>query len=75
MANDPAKDSSAPAEMPPSESWTPEQALAAAAKMDWQEVVIIGFRHDGEPVIRKSRIRPEQMLWLAEELRIAAIGI
>jgi hypothetical protein len=69
------REDGAPSELPPSDSWTPAQALAAAAKIEWDEVVVVGFTREGEPMIRKSRIRPEQLLWLAEELRIAAIGI
>lgn len=64
-----------PLELPPSETWTPEQALAAAARMEFAEVIIMGFDRQGELIIRHSRMRPEHMLWMAEELRDCARGI
>lgn len=58
-----------PVELPPSETWSPEQALAAAARVPWVEVVIIGEDGSGDPPIRHSRMTPERMLWLADILR------
>ena len=67
MSSEQEKDSLV--ELPPSEAWSPAQALAAAARAPFAEVVVIGFRDDGELVILHSRMRSEHMLWLADELR------
>lgn len=60
---------SQPLEMPPSENWTPTQALAAAMRVAWVEVIAVGSGGDGEPVFRHSRMTQKDMLWLAGQLR------
>lgn len=69
MASEQQHEQAAPAELPPSETWSPAQALAAAARVEWQGVVIIGDDGSGEAQIRHSRMGQKDMLFLAELLR------
>ena len=59
--------SEGPADLPPSSTWTTEQALAAAQKMDLLNVLIVGYGRDGKLVIRSSRMSKQQALWLAKQ--------
>jgi hypothetical protein len=58
-----------PVDLPPSQTWTPEQALAAAAKLPFAEVAIIGFTNEGRIVVRHSRSDSTRLNWLADHLK------
>lgn len=60
--------------MPPSANWTPEQALAHAAQLDWDDVIIIGRQSDGTYSIRSNRMTRERALWLIELGRLDVMG-
>lgn len=61
-------------QLPASDSWTPEQALAVAQRMAFEEVAVIGFTADGAVEVLHSRTLPAHLLWLAEELKRYAMG-
>ena len=52
--------------VPPSDSWSPEQALAYSAREKWGSVLVVGYDEDGELRIRCSRMSPADALWLLE---------
>lgn len=59
----------------PHERMTPEQALAIAAREDWESIIICGFhKDDGELVVRSSHISREFSLWIAEHLKLWVLG-
>lgn len=59
----------------PHERMTPEQALAAAAREPWENVIVCGFHKDGEEiVVRSSHISREFALWIAEHLKLHIMG-
>lgn len=59
---------------PASDTMTPELALASAAALDLQDVLIIGYDKDGEFLIRSSRMSRMDGLWLAELAKRYALG-
>lgn len=68
------RDEEQPVELPASATWTPAQALAAAAKIPFAEVVIIGFKEDGQVAVRHSRSKLVQLNWLGDALKDYALG-
>ncbi|MGH6880830.1 hypothetical protein [Hypericibacter sp.] len=62
-------------ELPASSSWSPEQALAAAAKVDWADLVIAGHNERGDLKIFTSRVGPGDELLIAKEIELDAMGI
>lgn len=53
---------------------TPAEALQSAAQYDWEAVVIVGFRKDGEElVVRSSEMSRKDALWIAEHFRLHAL--
>ncbi len=51
---------------PASDTMTPELALASAAMLNLQDVLIIGYDQDGQFQIRSSRMTRMDGLWLAK---------
>ena len=63
------------AELGPHERMTPEQALAFAAREDWDKIIICGFHKDGEElVVRFSHVSREFALWIVEHLKLHVLG-
>lgn len=50
--------------MPPSTSYTPEQALDSAKQLAPTDVLVIGYDADGDLLIRSSRMDRKDALWL-----------
>lgn len=61
--------------LPESECWSPGQALAAAAQVDYARVAAVGATADGAIEVRLSRMSREEALWLAEELRLHTLRL
>lgn len=59
---------------PPSDTMTVDQALDSAKARGLRDVLIVGYDADGELVFRSSRISRSDALWLAEKMRIWALG-
>lgn len=55
--------------MPPSDSWSPGQALAYAGSEKWGSVLVVGYDDDGELRVRFSKMSPAEALWLLEQAR------
>lgn len=53
--------------LPPSTTYTPEQALQTALDDNLQDVMIIGYDNDGDLIIRSSRMTCAQALFLANK--------
>lgn len=63
--------SDGPIEMPPSATWTPEQAIAAAARKKFAEVLVVGRDETGQiHVIDGGRLDLADILLLLEETKI-----
>lgn len=68
--------------LPGTDTFTPAQALHSAlafteagAEDELKEVCIVGQTADGDFLIRSSRMSVRDALWLAEQLRMYALGI
>jgi len=61
------------AELPPSASWTPDQALAASARLPFDHVLIAGFTGDGTLTVRTSRMTRADALYIIECVRDVAL--
>lgn len=61
--------------MPASQNWTPEQALAHCAQLDFKDVLIIGVQQDGTMSVRASRMNGQLAVFLAEHARLTAMGL
>lgn len=66
---------------PASDTFTPEQALLSALEFTrdegdntMQDVIVAGHDADGMLIIRSSRMTRKDALWLAEEIRLHALG-
>ena len=64
-----------PTDLPPSSTWTPEQALAAVQKMDLERVLIVAYDRDGKLIIRTSRMSRAEALWLAKSAESRALDV
>lgn len=53
--------------LPPSTTYTPEQALQTALDDNLQDVMIIGYDNDVDLIIRSSRMTCAQALFLANK--------
>lgn len=57
---------------------TPQQALLSALEFanndNLQDVLIVGYDGAGELLVRSSRMDRKDALWLAEQLRLHALG-
>lgn len=52
--------------LPPSESYTPEQALLSALHMnDLSDVLIIGYHEDGSLFVRSSKMNRAEAVYLS----------
>lgn len=54
--------------LPPSNTFTPDQALHAALADDLDDVLIAGYDHEGRLVVRSSRMTCAQALFLATKM-------
>lgn len=61
-------------ELGPHCDMTPEEALAVASRKRWQDVVVCGFDEDGDFVSLSSNMTREEALWMAEHLKLHAMG-
>ena len=59
--------------LPPSDNWKPEQALAAASKIPFEGVIIIGFTADDVRLVN-SRMDVGCVLGLSNILRGHVLG-
>ncbi len=63
---------------PASVTFTPEQALLSVLEFarndNLQDVLIVGYDADGDLLVRSSRMDRKDALWLAEQLRLHALG-
>lgn len=63
---------------PPTTTMTPQQALLSALEFanndNLQDVLIVGYDGAGELLVRSSRMGRKDALWLAEQLRLHALG-
>lgn len=63
---------------PPTTTMTPQQALLSALEFanndNLQDVLIVGYDGAGELLVRSSRMDRKDALWLAEQLRLHALG-
>lgn len=75
MAGPTTSSDSGAVEMPPSDFWTPDQAIAAAARIPFEAVAVVGHDEAGGVHIRASRMDAGLMLLLAEQLRLTALGL
>lgn len=57
-------------ELGPHERMTPEEAIAEAAKNNWEDVVILGFERGNENLtIMSSRMSREWANWIADHFK------
>ena len=61
--------------LPASSSFNPDQALASAAQLNPQGVLVVGYDEDGHFFIRSSSMTREQGLWLIEWAKMHALGL
>lgn len=61
--------------MPPSDSMSPEQALAAAARRPLKSVVIVAEHEDGDLVVMSSKMNREFALWLVEHAKLHVMDL
>lgn len=62
-------------ELGPHERMTPDEALAAASREEWEDVIIVGFhKDDGSLAVRSSHMSREFSLWIAEHLKLYAMN-
>jgi hypothetical protein len=54
---------------PATTTFTPDQALASAAQLEPQDVLVVGYDKDGDLIIRSSRMSLQDSLWLCEMLK------
>lgn len=63
---------------PPTTTMTPQQALLSVLEFanndNLQDVLIVGYDGAGELLVRSSRMDRKDALWLAEQLRLHALG-
>lgn len=63
---------------PATTTMTPQQALLSALEFanndNLQDVLIVGYDGAGELLVRSSRMDRKDALWLAEQLRLHALG-
>ncbi|HEX2581246.1 MAG TPA: hypothetical protein VHL08_04650 [Dongiaceae bacterium] len=62
-------------DFPVTDSLKPEQALAIAAKQQWQQFIGLGFTADGEMEIINSEMTAERALWLLSWAKRWAMGL
>lgn len=60
--------------LPPRSTFTPAQALAAAAQTKLSDVIVVGFDADGDLFVRSSRMSRSDALWIAKELERWALN-
>lgn len=62
---------------PPSETFTPKQALLSALELakndNLNDILIVGYDGEGHLLIRSSRMDRRDALWMAEQLRQYAL--
>jgi L-ascorbate metabolism protein UlaG (beta-lactamase superfamily) len=54
---------------PAATTMTPEQALASAAQLEPQDVLVVGYDKGGDLVVLSSRMSRQDALWLCEMLK------
>lgn len=69
-----SKTDEAPAALPPSSHWAPEQAIAAAQGVGFTHVLIVGYDERGQLVLRSSRMTKERALYLLKQAEQHALG-
>lgn len=60
--------------LPASTTLTPEQAIASVAMTQLTDVLIVGYDTDGDLFVRSSRMDRKDALWMAEALKLWALG-
>ena len=60
--------------LPASTTLTPTQALASAAAEELTDVLVVGYDTDGDLFVRSSRMDRKDALWMAEALKLWALG-
>ena len=61
-------------ELPTSDHLNPEQAIAEAAKVPWDRVMVIGYDADNNFIDVHSHINCSEALWLLEVAKIRALS-
>lgn len=62
-------------QLPASATMTVDQALDSAKGLDLTDVLVVGYKPDGELAMRSSRMSRADALWLAEKMRAWALDI
>jgi len=50
-----------------------EEALESARKLDWKDVIIIGYGEDGHFMQRSSRLTRQEALWIIEWAKLSVM--
>jgi L-ascorbate metabolism protein UlaG (beta-lactamase superfamily) len=61
--------------LPATTTMTPEQALDSAKRLEYKDVLIIGYDDDGELLIRSSRMSRSDALWLLESAKLRTMKV
>lgn len=55
--------------LPPTMTYTADQALASSMDQGLQDVIIVGYDADDKLFVRSSRMDRKEALWIAESLK------
>lgn len=65
--------------LPPSDTFTPQQALRSALEFadndNLQDVLIVGYDGNGDLLVRSSKLDRKEALWMAEQLRLYVLCV
>lgn len=61
--------------LPPSSSFTVDQALESAKQLGMTDVLILGYDSGGELCVRSSKMERKDALWLLEEAKLYAMCV
>lgn len=62
-------------DLPDSDHWAPEQALAVAGKTGWEQVLIVGWSDKGELLTLNSRMTLGETLFLLKSAEYRTMGV